>query len=51
MVCTNFKREERKEYIKKNVVGDNPTRNNQHVLSLEKKDATENPMTQWKKVF
>jgi hypothetical protein len=23
MVCTNFKREERKEYIKKNVVGDN----------------------------
>lgn len=45
MVWANFKGEERRKMKKKNVVGDNPARNNQHLLSFKKQDVVENSMT------
>jgi hypothetical protein len=43
MTITNSKERERKK--KKNIVGDNQPRNNQHALSLEEEDTAGNPMT------
>jgi hypothetical protein len=43
MTITNSKERERKK--KKNIVGDNQPRNNQHAWSLEEEDTARNPMT------
>jgi hypothetical protein len=36
---------------KKNIVSDNPLRNNQHTLSLEEEDIVRNLMTRLEQVF